>query len=142
MKDPSAAISEAVYQKLIAAAGVTALVGSSPARIWDKVPEGSGYPYIRVGDDQAVGDSNSCFDAWEFYVTIHIFSRHAQYPRLEAKDIANAVGQAIGDHASLIAPAGFIVTEVELVQSRPLTEDDGVTAHQVMTFRYQVADGA
>lgn len=142
MKDPSAAISEAVYQKLINAAGVTALVGSSPARIWDKVPADTGYPYIRVGDDQAVGDSNQCWDGWEFYVTIHIFSRQPQYPRLEVKDIANAVGIAIGDNASLVAPAGFIVTEVELQQSRSFMEDDGITAHGVMTFRYLVADGA
>lgn len=141
MKEPSAAVSEAVYQKLINAAGVTALVGSSPARIWDKVPAAPAYPFIRLGDDQAVGDSNGCFDAWEFYVTVHIFSRHEQYPRLEAKDIANQVAIAIGNNASLIAPAGFVVTEVELVQSRPIMEADGVTAHQVMTFKYRVADG-
>lgn len=139
MKDPSAAISEAVFQKLINTAGVTALVGT---RVWDKVPDSPTYPYIRIGDDQAVGDSNGCFDAWEFYVTVQCISKHAQYPRLEAKDIANAVGQAIGDNASLIAPAGFLVTEVELVQSRPILETDGLTARQVMTFKYLVADGA
>lgn len=139
MKDPSAAISEAVFQKLINTAGVTALVGT---RIWDKVPASSAYPYIRIGDDQAVGDSNGCFDAWEVYVSIQIFSRHEQIPRLEAKDIANAVGLALGDNASLIAPSGFVVSEVDLVQSRPIIEDDGVTARQVMTFKYLVADGA
>lgn len=139
MKEPSAAISEAIFQKLINTAGVTALVST---RVWDKVPEGPTYPYIRIGDDQAVGDSNGCFDAWEFYATVQIFSRHAQYPRLEAKDIANQVALAIGNDASLIAPSGFVVSEVELVQSRPFLEDDGVTARQVMTFKYLVADGA
>jgi hypothetical protein len=142
VKEPSAAISEAVYQKLINAAGVTAFVGSSPARIWDKIPDAPTYPYIRVGDDQAVGDSNSCWDGWEFFATIHIFSRHPQYPRLEAKDIASQVGIALGNNASLIAPAGFHVSEVELEQSRVYFEADGVTAHGVMTFRFGIDDGA
>lgn len=142
MKEPSAAISEAVYQKLINAAGVTAFVGSSPARIWDKIPDAPTYPYIRVGDDQAVGDSNSCWDAWDFYVTVHIFSRHPQYPRLEAKDIANAVAIALGNNDALISPAGFDVAEVALEQSRTFMETDGVTAHGVMTFLFNVDDGA
>ena len=89
-----------------------------------------------------MGDSNSCHDGWEVYVTVHIFSRDPVAPRPEVKLIANAAGQALGDNAALIAPVGFVVTEVELEQSRSYMEEDGLTAHGVMTFKYLVDEGA
>jgi hypothetical protein len=141
MKDPSHAMQAAVYTKLAADTGVRALIGN-PVRLYDKVPNEPAYPYVRLGEDQAVGDSNQCWDGWDFYVTLHIFSRHEQTPRPEAKSIANAIGVALGDNASLIAPAGFHVSEVELEQSRVYFEQDGVTAHGVMTFRFGIDDGA
>jgi len=139
MKDPSDAMQAAVYAKMIAAAAVTALVG---ARIYDKVPGEPGYPYCRIGEDQAVGDSNSCADGWEFFATVHSFSRHAISPRPEAKQVNNAVVGALADDSALPAPAGFAVTLSEMVQSRTFMEDDGVTAHGVVTIRYLIADAA
>lgn len=140
MKDPSAAISEAVFLKVQAAAAIKAVIGD-PVRLYDKVVDDPTYPFGRLGDDEINGDSNSCWDGWEAYVTIHLFSRHPATPRLQVKDLATLFTQALGDNASLIAPVGFHVSEVELVQSRTFMEADGVTAHGVIVFRYGVDDG-
>lgn len=139
MKDPSYAIQGAVYTKLAAAAGVKALIGD-PARIYDKVVADPTYPFVRIGDDQVLDNSNTCADGWEAVVTLHIFSRNPTAPRPEVKAISNAIGIAIGNDDSLIAPAGFEVTEVRFGQSHTFMEADGVTAHGVMTLRYLVND--
>lgn len=144
MKDPSYAMQGAVHTALTASTAVQAVLGNPP-RVYDKVPaaEQLSYPYARIGDDQVVGDSNACGDGWEVYVTIHIFSNHAQTPRPQVKQVSNAIGLALGDFSALIAPAGFEVVEVSLEQSRTFFDDkDGLTCHGVMTFRYLVNDAA
>lgn len=141
MKDPSAAVSEAIFAKLLANTAVKARLGD-PVRVYDKVPDAPTYPYARVGDDQVVGDSNGCADAWEVYATLHIFSRKPEYPRLDVKDISNDIALAIGDNDSLILPAGFVVSEVSLEQARSYMEEDGLTAHGVLTLKYLIDDGA
>ena len=85
-----------------------------------------------------MGDSNGCADAWEMYVNVHIFSRHGEYPRIEAKEVSNAVTLALGDNDDMIAPAGFSVSEVELVQTRTFMEDDGVTAHALVVLLFHI----
>lgn len=141
VKDPSYAIQAAVYTALAASTGVKALLGD-PVRVFDKVEANPTYPYARIGDDQVVGDSNSCHDGWEVYVTVHVFGRDATAPRPQVKQIGNAIALAIGDNNALIAPAGFLVTEVELEQSRTYMEEDGLTAHAVLVFKFLVDDGA
>jgi hypothetical protein len=141
VKDPSAAISEAVFAKARAAAGVQALLGD-PARIHDKAPVPPVYPYARVGDDQVTGESNACFDGWEVFVTVHSFSRDPAAPRLVVKDIMNAIAQAIGNDEDPPLPSGFAIGLIALEQSRTFYEDDGVTAHGVQTFSYRVTETA
>lgn len=141
MKDPSAAMQAAIHAKLVASSAIATAMGGT-AKAYDKAPDPRPDPFIRVGDDQAVGDSNSCADGWEFYATVHTFSADGQRPRMVAKELMNHVAIAVGNEAQLPAPTGFVVVEVELVQSRTFMEADGVTAHGVQTFRYLVADGA
>lgn len=139
MKDPSYAMQGAVHAALVNSAAVKALVGD-PARIFDKVESDPVYPFVRIGDDQALGRSNACADGWEFFATVHIFSRDVSAPRPEVKLISNAIGLAIGDDDAPPAPVGFRIDVVELERSETYMEDDGLTAHGVMTFRYLVME--
>lgn len=137
MKDPSAAMQAAIYSKLTASSGLATAMGGA-VRAYDKIPAAPVYPYIRIGDDQALdgGRSNSCSDGWDFVVTLHIFSRHANAPRMEAKAIANQALQAIGTLATPPAPAGYLVKEIEFGQSRAYFEADGLTAHGIASVTY------
>jgi hypothetical protein len=141
MKDPTSAVTEAVFAKLAASAAVQAVLGN-PIRVYDKVVDNPSYPFGRIGDGQAVGDSVQCFDGWDSYFTLHIFSRHEQYPKLEASDIATVCCQAIGNNDDLPAPSGFKIKEAILEDSRTFFDDDGVTGHTVVTIQYLVDDGA
>jgi hypothetical protein len=145
VKDPGAAMQAAIHAKLVASAAIATAMGGT-ARAHDKAPDPNPAnwpePFIRVGDDQVLGDSNGCADGWEVMATIHTFSRDEIRPRMVVKELMNHVAAAIGDDASPPAPAGFAVHTIELVQSRSYFEQDGITAHGVQTFRYLVADAA
>ncbi len=137
MKDPSAPMQAAIFSKLTTRPALATAMGGT-ARVYDKVPAGVEYPYIRIGDDQAVdgGRSNGCADGWDFITTLHIFSQDAKAPRMDVKRITNEALQAIGTFASPPTPAGFVVKEIEFGQSRVWFEADGLTAHGIATVTY------
>lgn len=138
MKDPSDAVQAGVYAALAASTAVKALLGD-PVRVYDKVLPDPGYPFTRIGDDQAVDDANGCADGWEVFCTLHTFSRDAIAPRPAVKVIHNALlGVLVSDPP--IAATGFNVADVQLVDSRTFMEADGVTCHGVLTVKYRVAD--
>lgn len=141
MKDPGAPMQTAIHAKLVASSAIATAMGGT-ARAYDKAPDPRPDPFIRIGDDQVLGDSNGCADGWEFMATIHTFSRDATRPRMVLKELMNHVAAAIGDDSTPPLPTGFAVHAIEMVQSRSFFEDDGVTAHGVQTFRYLVADAA
>jgi hypothetical protein len=139
VKDPSDDIQVAYVAALTAAATIKAKVGDPP-RVFDEVPTDPVYPYIRVGDDQCVDDSNGCSDAWEMFCTFHTFSRGegALGARAEVKQIHNAmVGVLVNDDTPL-APLGFKITEAQMRDSRVFMEADGVTAHGALVVRYLI----
>jgi hypothetical protein len=141
MKDPSEEMQRAIHAKLIGNGPLGTAMGGT-ARVYDKVVGDPTYPFIRIGDDQAVGDSNGCADAWEIFVNVHIFSRHAIGPRVECKALSNLVVAALMNDGALPAPTGFQITEAELVQARTFPGPDGLTFQGVATIRYLVADAA
>ena|SRR6185503_11974471 len=137
MKDPGAEMQKAIHAALMASGDLATAMGGA-VRAYDKVVPNPAYPFIRIGDDDAHGIGGSCGDGWEFFATLHIFSRDARAPRMEVKGIANAALSAIANFAALPAPTGCVVRDAELVQSRTFFEDEGVTAHGVATVRYVV----
>ena len=100
MNDPSAAMQVAIYSRLTSHAAMLAAFGG-PVRAYDKTPGPKPeYPYLRIGDDQILPRSNACMDGWDCVVTIHIFSQHAQRPRMQVKEISDAILQAIATAAT------------------------------------------
>ena len=143
MNDPSAAMQAALHSKLTTHAAMLAVFGG-PVRAYDKMPAAATvtYPYLRVGDDQILPRSNACMDGWDHVATIHIFSRDPIRPRMQAKEISDAVLQAIATLESAPAPAGYRVKELSLQQARTYLEADGLTAHGVVTVEYLVRPAA
>ncbi len=139
MRDPSAAMQEAIYAKLAAASALTTALGGV-SHIVDKVPAVRPDPMVRIGEDQSVGDSNQAVDVWEYYATFHIFSRDAVRPRMVVKELMDLVAAAIGEDDDAVTPAGYEIQVVELTQQRSYYETDGITVHGILTFRYLVVD--
>lgn len=144
MKDPSAAMQAAIHARLVASGAIATAMGGT-ARAYDKAPDRDPAnwpePFVRIGDDQVVGDSNGCADGWEFFATIHTYSRDTRRPRMVVKELMNHIADAVGNEGNLPDAAGFVVHTVDLEQSRTFFEADGLTVHGVQTFRYLIADG-
>lgn len=142
MNDPSAAMQVAIYSRLTSHAAMLAAFGG-PVRAYDKTPGPKPeYPYLRIGDDQVLPRSNACMDGWDCVVTIHIFSQHAQRPRMQVKEISDAILQAIATQDTPPTPAGYAIKSLELGQARTYFEADGLVAHGVLTVEYLVRPAA
>lgn len=141
MNDPSAAMQAAIHSKLTTHAAMLAKFNGQ-VRAYDKVPAQPSYPYVRIGDDQTLPRGNACMEGWLFYATVHIFSRDTIRPRMDAKEIGDAVLQAIATASSPPTPAGYSVKDLDLQQSRAYMEPDGLTGHAVVTVEYLVRPAA
>jgi hypothetical protein len=133
MSDPSHALQRAVYDVLRASAALKSLI-SDPVRVYDRVPINAAKPYLTfTGDEQTVDDGNSCGDAWECFVNVHVWSDAVGMP--QAKQIAGAVRDAL---ANSISVDDFVVVEGLHVTSRFLKDPDPLITHGVITFRYLI----
>ncbi|MGE0828942.1 MAG: DUF3168 domain-containing protein [Hyphomonadaceae bacterium] len=135
--DPAAALQRAVF----------AALSDSPAglRVFDRIPQPNPneaeaayrrrvqMPYVTIGDDDIIDDSNACFAASEAFVTVHVWS--GAVGKMEAKAIGGAVRDALSVE---LAIDGFICTEAEFRDARYFTDPDGVTTHGVLSFRYLI----
>lgn len=133
MSDPALALQGAIVAELKGSGGV----GVGP-RVYDSVPHEPTFPYIRVGDDQVLGDDDECEDLSEVFIRIHCWSRAVGFP--EVKTIAGNVRTRLKGAALTLS--GFTVDVTEFVQSLHLEDPDGKTRHSVVEFRYLITHAA
>ncbi len=99
--------------------------------IFDFVPEGAPFPRVTIGEEQIVGDGNSCGDGWEVFADVHVWSREAGFA--EAKVLAAAVSERI---CAISAITGFNLISVEMRDQRRMRDPDGLTSHIVLSFQF------
>lgn len=104
-------------------------------RVFDTVSPGAAFPYLTIGDDQVLDDSNSCGEAFDVINDIHIWSRPAAGSKAEAKAIRSQIHPLLIDGLPI---DGFIVNAVTLESARTLRDPDGVTQHGVLTYRFSL----
>ncbi|MDH6265536.1 hypothetical protein M2360_000926 [Rhizobium sp. SG_E_25_P2] len=103
-------------------------------RVHDRVPSTAVFPYGQLGEEQVIDDGNSCGDAWEVYLDLHLWSRPDDGSKRELKDQAKAAGAAIkGIGASAIA--GLRITDIVAESFRAIDDPDGITKHGILTIR-------
>ena len=124
MTDASLALQKALRDTLRAA------IPETPPR--DRVREGAPFPRIEIADGQTLDDGADCIDAVEVYLDVHVWSR--QPGMTECRMLAGRVRAAV--HGQPLQVEGpWRLVEVRHDASRFLTDQDGVTAHAVVTFR-------
>jgi hypothetical protein len=131
MNDPSLAVQKGVYTALSAALG-------SVAKVYDRVPLQAGkvaaeFPYVHIGEDQIVPDTDQCHDAFSAFVTIHVWSRAVG--KVEAKGIMASCITALAVNLPL---DGFQVVTWLVTDIRHMTDTDGLTSHSVATVHYRL----
>ncbi len=130
MSDASLALQGAINLRL--RADVAAVAG----RVFDRVPADVVFPYVEIGEFQALDDGAQCHDGQELFATLHVWSR--EVGQVECKTIAGAVRAVVHETEFDLGPA-FQFLEIAHRDTRYLKDPDGLTSHAVLTFRALVA---
>lgn len=102
------------------------------SRVYDRVPNDPTFPYVTIGDEQVIDDSNTCQDGWEVNSDVHCWSRPANGSKAEVKTLAAAVVAAVIGISSL---TGFSLVSITHETTRVFRDPDGLTEHAVVSFR-------
>jgi hypothetical protein len=91
------------------------------------------FPYVHIGEDQILPDTDQCHDAFSAFVTVHVWSRAVG--KVEAKTIMARLPLRPGRQpATRRLPGDRHLGHRHPPHDRP----DGLTSHSVATIRYRL----
>ena len=125
MSDYAVALQTAVYNALTGSTPLTNVAG-----VYDFVPEGSSFPYVKIGDQTMVDDGTKTKQGSDFTLIIHTFSRYRGGK--EIKEIMSLVYDIL--HESSLTVSGAM-NNMRFEFSDIIKESDGLTTHGVQRFR-------
>lgn len=129
MEDAPRALQQAVYQVLVADSDLETLIGG--ARIYDHVPQGTGYPYVTIGENLVRDWSTSSDAGAEHSFAVHIWSRAPG--RGEAHNMIGLISALL--HDQQLTLSGHRLVNLRQQFSEVRRDPDGRTFHGVMRFR-------
>lgn len=122
----SNALQTAIYARLVANAGVTAIVAG---RVYDLTPQNAAFPHISFGPTDSVIDDEECINGRIETVQLDCWSR-AQDGFRECKALVDAVKAALHDYSANLTVGALASMRVTLVQV--MRDPDGLTSHGVI----------
>lgn len=125
---PSLALQKAIHAALTGDAGLAAIVG---ARVHDDVPQGTGFPYVVIGDVTTRDWSTQTQEGHEHIVVIHAWSN--QRGRRECQMIIERI-DAVLDGADLTLDDHRLIN-LRVVFWTALRDLDGASYHGVVRLR-------
>jgi len=126
MTDFAVTLQTTVYNALSADATLVSAVTG----IYDFVPEGTAFPYVKVGDQTMVDDGTKNKKGNDFTLMIHAFSRYRGSK--EIKEIMSLVYDVL--HESSLSVSGAF-NNMRFEFSDIIKENDGLTTHGMQRFR-------
>lgn len=117
-----------------------AVVGLLKARVFDRVPEKSLFPYVSIGPSGYVDDDAECITGGEHTLQLDIWSR-SPAGFLECKQVADAVKQALhlNETGALESHA---LGELRVLSVRFERDPDGLTSHGIVTLQALIEEAA
>ncbi len=128
MSDFAVALQTTVYNALIGDNALTTKLGGN--NIYDFVPEGTDFPYVKIGDQTMIDDGTKTKQGSDFTLIIHTFSRYRGSK--EIKEIMSLVYDVL--HESSLSISGAM-NNMRFEFSDIIKEPDGLTTHGVQRFR-------
>lgn len=101
-------------------------------RIYRVIPTNAPLPYIKLGEDQVIDDSDECQGGSETISTVHVWSKPETPQAMEGRRIAAAIRQELS--ADLEIPGHDLVLAIFV--SKSFTTDPDDSTHAILTFRY------
>jgi hypothetical protein len=131
MADPAAAFHAAEDAALRASPELAALFSGGVVRVYSVVPQNAPLPFIRIGDDQIIEDSDECVSASEIFAAVHVWSK----PDPPSVQLARQIAGVVRDVVPGVVVPGFDVVLAHFLDARHLTDPDG-SSHAVLTFHF------
>lgn len=131
MSDPGPAFHAAQEAALRASAPLQAAFGGS-VRVYSVVPTNQIFPFIRIGDDQIVDDSDECQEGSEIISRVHVFTEPDPPQAQLVRRIASAVRDTLKADPVIVGHATVLS---EFLDTQHTSEPSGVS-HAVLSFRY------
>jgi Protein of unknown function (DUF3168) len=104
----------------------------APVLVCDDVPQGTPFPYVKIGDDTIAPDDDKTQDGWQHTATIHTWSRARG--RGEVKRIMSRIRQLIHNTHFKTDSAQILDSKCEFQTSSD--DGDGRTRHGIQRFRF------
>ncbi|MFC0241254.1 DUF3168 domain-containing protein [Rhodopseudomonas telluris] len=124
-----AALRAAIYQALVADAGLVAALGG--ALVGYEPPPGAAFPYVTLGEARITDASADDASLQEHQLTLHAWSRQGGHK--EAHVITGALLQALDD--APLRPAGHRLVNLRFALADIRRTGDGRTYHALVRFR-------
>ena len=120
-----------LQQTIFSALNVNAITTTLGCGVFDDVPSDQSYPFISLGEDNAVDYDTKTLAGGEITQEIHIWSQYKGSK--ECKQIMDKVHDLL--HDSSLGVSGFNLINLRFEFSDIMIDPDGVTRHGVMRFR-------
>jgi hypothetical protein len=124
-------LQKALYDKLKASAGLTALLSGGADGIYDHVPQTAQAPYVAFGDMRLQPFDTQEFSSCEVVAEIHAFSRYNG--NKDIQKIAMQIHMAL--HNQSLTISGYKIVLLQSLDLQLFTEADGETKHSLQKFR-------
>lgn len=131
MTDIAAAFATAQEAALRASDPLKTAMGLAKVRVYDTRPTDGKLPYIQIGEDQLIDDSDECQDGTEINATVHVWTQPEPPSTGQARNMVAVI-------RSVLKPLTIPGHDVVLAEFRDalfVTDPEGAT-HVVMSFRY------
>jgi hypothetical protein len=128
-RSPVHPVQEALYAKLTGDGTLMALIEG----VFDQVPEGNPYPYVRIGDHLSIPDNDHGGFGREITVTIHVWTKTRGNKQGQA--IAVRVGELLDHQERQLTVAGHRVVSIRQEFDQAVPDPDPQIRHHVLRFR-------
>lgn len=122
------AVSKALVDRLKAQLGA----GATGGRVFDRVEPSAAFPYIAIGELQAVKDAADCVDGFEVFIRLDVWS--SSPGKKEAATIAGTVRDALDDFDLVLADP-YAMLEIEHRDTVSEDAGDGLASRARVSFR-------
>ena len=123
-----------LYSTLNGDSTLDGIVGDN--KIFDNVPQDTGYPYVVIGNINVANRGTKSLDGNEYSVDIDVWSQYRG--KKEISDAMERIYELLHDATYSVSGADMVVSQVR--NTITLVENDGITRHGVLSLSVIVYD--
>ena len=123
-----------LYSTLNGDSTLDGIIGDN--KIFDNVPQDTAYPYVVIGNINAINRGTKSLDGNEYNVDIDVWSEYRG--KKEISEAMERIYELLHDTTYSVSGANMVISQVR--NTITLVENNGITRHGVLTLSVIVYD--